>query len=1007
MREALFILLLSAGCSDRAPGPALIRLTPAKPTTDDELVVHIDRDALDPEGGDVGYSYRWYRDDELQSDYGEATLPAEATSKGELWRVEVLADDGGADGPPVQAEVTVLNSPPVVTITMSPDEVLANDDIVASASVSDADGDLVDLDWTWTRDGESTSYSGDTIPASATMRWQTWEVFISSNDGEEQGEIATAAAVVGNAPPSIDAVTLAPAEAYEDSILEVTIEATDLEQDVPTLEVAWYVDGAVVPDHSASTLSGEHFDKHQEVWAEVVAWDPYEASAPVSSDSVTILNSAPTLTTVTMKPDEIWESTTVSCVGSDLEDLDDDTLSMAYTWYVNETPVSSDATIDGSLFDQGDEVYCSVGADDGEVVGPTVSSDPRTVLNGPPSIDGVSLSPSSPAEGDTITATLGTITDPDGDAVSTSYAWYVDGTKVSSATELSSDSFDKHQEIYLEVTPSDGAREGDPAVSATITAINTAPAFTTLTTDPMEAAWGESITASPSGWIDVDNDAEGYQYAWYVDGVLEGSAESLDLGAFARGSQVWVEVTAHDGEDAGNSISTDPLVIQRVIDGDDARLVFTGALGDNAGFAVALAGDLTGDGASDIIVGAPGNSDRSSDAGAIYLVAGDATGELGSADATRMLWNTDIDEEAGWSVSSLGDVNADGWDDLIVGVPYDTTFASDSGAAFVILGPVSRDDEIGAAGTAILGTTANEYIGWSVGHAGDVDGDGYDDILLGAAGRSSDEGAAFIEYGPFSSVHYSTTLDVTMPGEAEGDEAGSAVAGAGDVDGDGNDDLLVGAPAESSADTEAGAAYLIYGPPGGVYHLGYADAKLTGEAAYDNAGYHLASAGDVDGDGDDDFLVGARWEDSGGTAAGAAYLITGAVSGTSSLGSAQAKLTGSAANELAGNAVSGTGDLNGDGYGDIVVGAEGRASLGTNTGGAYVLLGPLSGTIALDEDAYATIRGGAMGDKLGYSLAGGQDMDGDGIPDLVLGAPYEDGAGTSSGAALLFSGTDI
>jgi hypothetical protein len=105
--------------------------------------------------------------------------------------------------------------------------------------------------------------------------------------------------------------------------------------------------------------------------------------------------------------------------------------------------------------------------------------------------------------------------------------------------------------------------------------------------------------------------------------------------------------------------------------------------------------------------------------------------------------------------------------------------------------------------------------------------------------------------------------------------------------------------------------------------------------------------------------------------------------------------------------VSGTGDLNGDGYGDIVVGAEGRASLGTNTGGAYVLLGPLSGTIALDEDAYATIRGSAMGDKLGYSLAGGQDMDGDGIPDLVLGAPYEDGAGTSSGAALLFSGTDI
>ena len=1008
MRNALVILLLATACGgDRAPGPSIIRLRPALPDTGDDLEVTVLSDALDPEGDPVDYRYLWYRDNDLQADYTEAILPAAATAKGEVWRVEVLALDGSLEGPPVVAEVTVVNALPTVEITMQPADPLSNEDIVAVAAAVDLDGDTVALDWSWTVDGVFTSYTGDTVPAAATQRWETWEVFIAPFDGAEQGPTGTASAVVGNSPPLVDGVVLGPEEAYEDTVLEVEAQIRDLEGDTASYTYAWYVDGSLVAAATEATLTGEHFDKNQQVWVEITASDGYDFASPVTSNRVDILNSPPTLTSVTMDPTELYEGSVATCIGADLVDVDGDDLGMAYSWVVNGSEVSTSASIDGSYFSRGDSVSCSVGADDGQVVGPTVQSETRTVLNSPPVVPSVSIAPSSPAEGDTITATVGTPSDDDGDSVTVSYAWYVDGSQVSTATTLTSAQFAKHQDIYLEVTPSDGIGAGSPTASATITAINTAPSFTGLSTDPSAAAWGGSLSAVTTGWYDADGDPEGYDYAWYVDGALVGSSSSVDLSPYSRGSEVYLEAQAHDGDDAGNTITSSVLVIQRLLYASDGDLAFQGKAGDNAGMALALAGDLTGDGLPDIIIGAPGNNDEANDAGGVYLVTGSSTGVQEYSSAQAFLWGTEEDEEVGWSVSGLGDVTGDGREDFIVGVPNDSTFASTSGAAFVIPGPVTGDAELGTVGIAILGTTANERVGWSVAGAGDVDADGYDVILVGAYGRSSSTGAAFLAYGPFTSTHYSTSMDITMAGESSGDQAGSAVAGAGDIDGDGNDDIMVGAEAESSGGSERGAAYLMYGPVTNSWGLAYADAKLTGETDWDNAGYSLAGAGDLDGDGNDDMLVGARWEDSGGSAAGACYLITSPVTGTASLSTAQAKLIGDSSNQLAGNAVSGLGDLDGDGIGDLAVGAEGDASLGTNTGAVYVLLGPLSGTISLRDYAYATVLGDTVGDKLGYAVAAGRDMDGDGSSDLIAGAPYEDSNGTSSGAAYLFSGAGL
>ncbi len=1008
MRFSPAILLLAAACGgDRAPGPSLITLSPAVPDTGDDLVVTVDTEAMDPEGDAVSYRYSWYKDHELQSDYTEATLPAEATAKGESWEVEVVAVADGEEGPAVLASVDIVNALPTVDIVITPEEPLSSDDIVATVTATDLDGDTVALDWSWTVDGVATSNTTDTISADDTLRWQTWEIFIIPYDGAEYGPTGTAAVVVGNSPPTVDSATLGPDEAYEDTVLEVEVDYFDVEGDPASVTYEWYVDGSLVADATEETLTGEHFGKHDEVWVEIIATDGFDTADPVASNSVTILNTAPTLTTATMDPTELYEGSVVSCVGSDLEDIDGDDLGMSYAWFVNDVEVSTAETLDGGSFDRGDSVYCSVGADDGEVVGPTVTTDPATVLNSPPVVSSVTISPSAPVEGDTVTASVGSASDDDGDSVTTSYAWYVDGTQVSTGMELSSALFDKHQDIVLEVTPNDGITDGSPTASATITAANTPPTYSGLSTDPTTAPWGETISAVTSGWSDADGDSEGYDYAWYVDGAMVGSSASLDLSPYDRGSEVYLEATANDGDDTGTTLTTDTMVITRLLYASDADMVFEGKAGDNAGGSISLAGDLTGDGVDDILIGAPGNNDEASDAGGIYLLSGTASGTVEYSSAQVFLWGTEQDEEVGYSVSGIGDTTGDGYDDFIVGVPWDSTFATSSGAAYVVAGPVDSDDELSTSGVAILGTTSSEEVGYSVAGAGDVDNDGYDDIIVGAYGRSSDAGAAYLAYGPYTSIHYSTSMDITMAGEASGDQAGCSVAGAGDVDSDGYADIIVGAEDESSAFSESGAAYLMYGPVTSSWGLGYADAKFTGETAWDNAGYAVAGGGDIDNDGDDDLLVSARWEDSGGSAAGACYVITAAGTGTVSLSTAQAKLIGDAENQLVGSAVTFAGDLDGDGYDDLAVGAEGDASLGSNTGAVFVVLGPLTGTIGLADQAYATIQGDTVGDKLGYALAGGRDMDGDGTSDIVAGAPYEDSNGTSSGAVYLFSGAGL
>lgn len=228
-------------------------------------------------------------------------------------------------------------------------------------------------------------------------------------------------------------------------------------------------------------------------------------------------------------------------------------------------------------------------------------------------------------------------------------------------------------------------------------------------------------------------------------------------------------------------------------------------------------------------------------------------------------------------------------------VPSDGDLDGTSASASVVVlhGFVGGDISLSAAGAKLIGEDDFDNAGGTVASAGDVNGDGYDDVIVGARYHFSTgatcPGSAYVAFGPVTDEVDLSYAGAELVGVAHSEEAGGSVASAGDVNADGYADLLVGARYRSVGAAYTGTAYLVLGPVVGEISLSLADGTYTGEDAYDIAGRVVAGAGDVDGDGYDDVLVGAS-ADTGGSLSGTTYLIYGPRVGTSSLSTADACL---------------------------------------------------------------------------------------------------------------------
>jgi len=365
-------------------------------------------------------------------------------------------------------------------------------------------------------------------------------------------------------------------------------------------------------------------------------------------------------------------------------------------------------------------------------------------------------------------------------------------------------------------------------------------------------------------------------------------------------------------------------------------------------------------------------------------------------DGSVKLLGESASDYSGAVIDAAGDLDGDGSQDMVVGSWYLSGTAGAYGGAHVVHGPVASGD-LATAGVAWTGASASDYQGRAVAGAGDVDGDGLDDVLIASSSSSlngNSSGTAYLITGPATAGGSLSGADATLYGWASGDALGQGVDGAGDLDGDGYGDLVLGAPYESSGASYGGAAYVVSGPVTGATAAVYAASGLIYGTSSAYLGYQVAGAGDLNGDGLDDLAIGAPIApDSAGLSAGAVYVFYGPIVGSTTDTRADAVRTGVDSGGYAGHGVAGVGDTDGDGYADLAVGAPYNDTAASNAGAVYLVLGPVSGTGDLAA-ADAIVLGQDSSDWFGFHVAGG-DLDGDGLADLVASAPYD---GTDEGA---------
>jgi len=1023
------------------PSIAAVTISPESPGIDDTLTCAYSGYS-DADGDTDASTYAW-------SVSGVSIGTGESVSSGfdsgDIVICTVTPSDGTDDGTPLTASAVVGNTAPsIASVSIVPETASTGDTLFCTYSgFSDPDGDPDASTYSWTVDGDVIG-TGATV-SSGFAGGDTVTCTVTPYDGVSEGDGVSDSITIDNEAPSIDSVAITPSSASAGDTLTCTYSGFyDADDDDDASILRWYVDGVIAG--TGSTLSSG-FSRGDEVTCTVTPFDGSDEGDSLS-DTITIENSAPSVAAVSISPASPTGEDTLTCSYSGFSDADGDADDSSISWTVSGSEVGTGSTL-SSGFDGGDTVICTVTPSDGVDEGTPVT-DSVTIGNTAPEVVSVTLTPASVYTEDTVTATV-TTSDADGDSVSVSYVWKVDGAVVSGETGATldgSDHFDKGETITVVVTPTDGSTEGDSMTSDGVTVLNTAPTEPDVDMSPDDATDSDDLVCEVSSdSTDADGDAISYSIGWTVDDAdYDGSTstttvsgDTVPSSAVSEGETWTCSVTPNDGEDNGEagtaSVTIDGGGMPNDLWDNNAIIVDdfadTFLLGEQASDhlgaygAVTARADFDGDGLDDVLVSASyANPDDEGNAGAVYIVLGSsiaaAEGNIDMSAADYALVGENNSDHCGRSADFVDDLSGDGRPEILIGCPYGDEGNPNAGTAYLVHSETLLDEDDWLDENFILqdeadiqlrGTGSDDYCGSAVGNIGDYDGDGQGDFFVACEYDDelgvSNNGSVFVYSGGGLPAGFTSDIDAydshhishSVASANLGADARQNVDGPGDIDGDGMDDLLL----STVSGSESNRSYVLLS--GTLASRSTTDLKTQFDHRFTSTGnYGVASVGDIDRDG----LVDIGFNHDGRLkivlAAGLSPL--GEDGSIDSLNDYTLLMRTGGSNII--YSVS-SGDVDGDGYPDILISNGYEDGYRTDAGAAALFLGKNLAT----EDYYtADFLFHGDGDYKylgihGHSIAIDGDINGDGRDDILLSLKHDSRSHASAGSIAYIDATAL
>ncbi len=839
------------------------------------------------------------------------------------------------------------------------------------------------------------------------------DLWIETEDSDHQQVRRNALVLVDPTTVTAAVVSIEPADAATgDELSAVILTDAWFEDESPfDYRLQWSRNGAVT-ELTEGTVPAEQVFAG-DIWEVWVIAETGGAAVEPGKAFLAIHNAPPVVGVSAIEADA--GSTTLYCGHDEPTDPEGDTLTATYAWLLDGDRLDDTAqSIPAPLAPRGRELACRVTVSDGEY-DDFAESALWTLPNHPPTLPAVSVTPEGLGAG--TVATCGLVEaaiDIDDDDVLLSYAWFVDGVDVGRGPTLPAGTAVRGNLLSCVATGDDGHGAATSTASAPVAIANTPPTAPSVRLSPSQPTAGETLTCTVVDTAyDLDGDAVSCQTRWEL-ALTVGQGDTFPTAGLRAGSNVRCLVACSDGLDTG-AAGVASVTLGDAISGEtapaDAMVLLSGtADGAHFGSLLSRLGDLDGDGASDLGIGAPDG-----DEGVVYLYTSASLrgAESLTADDSAGSWRAETPGDgfgASGGAAALGDLDGDGEEDLALGAALGGVGGPDAGQVYVVYGGqgLPSDLPIGeAAAWSFVGEAGDGFGARLTG--GDLDGDGLAELI--AAGPTSslggkDAGAVAVFSGDYTRPTGTLDLsdsDAIVVGAA-GSQLGWGLAVCPDADGDGAVELALGA---SHASPDAREAAGVFGLLSGAGLESFSELdesvwfRVRGDAAGDQLGAAVACPGDLDEDGLGDLFVGVPRGEGQETDNGSVAIFFGRSEPDVGLfaADADARFIGSGPDARLGAVLASAGDLDHDGVGDVLGGAPGAAS----GGGMVEIYRALSVADWTPDGAEpdASIAGSSSTERIGEALAGGLDLEGDGFAEVAVGAPY---ANEGAGSVYVFSG---